>query len=152
MGASNSVDEQQIQVWRKQKPLKFGGRYWHGMAKIDEHRMIIVGGVDADYNTLSSCFIYDVRTQQSTPLHNDMPAALEVCRVVANDGYVYVIGGHDGNGDVVNTVYRLCLKSEEWTTMASMGTARYDSAAALKDKYIYVFGGYDDDGMSSTER
>eukprot|EP00814_Leptocylindrus_danicus_P002745 CAMPEP_0116025380 /NCGR_PEP_ID=MMETSP0321-20121206/13001_1 /TAXON_ID=163516 /ORGANISM="Leptocylindrus danicus var. danicus, Strain B650" /LENGTH=101 /DNA_ID=CAMNT_0003497537 /DNA_START=1 /DNA_END=302 /DNA_ORIENTATION=+ len=100
--------------------MQFGGRSDHGWAKIDEHRMIIVGGVDAGRNTrntLSSCFIYNVRTQQSTPLSNDMPEARMGCSVVANDEHIYVIGGYDDN-DVVNMVFRLCLKTEEWATMA----------------------------------
>ena len=113
MTSTTSVDEQQIQAWMNQEPMQLGGRCGcHGWAKIDEHRIIIVGGVDADRNRLSSCFIYNVRTQQSTPLRNDMPAALYGCRVVVNEKYVYVIGGF-GSGGYVNTVYRLCLKSEK---------------------------------------
>ena len=81
------------------------GRCCHGYAKIDEHRMIILGGMDEDRNILSSAYIYDVRTQQSTPLLNDMPAACANCSVVANDEFVYVIGGY-GNGGHVNTVYQ----------------------------------------------
>jgi len=128
------------------------------MAKIDEHRTIIVGGMDADRNKLSSGFIYDVRTQQSTPLRNDMPAALYGCCVVAIDAYVFVIGGFVKDRNVntacyVNTVYRLCLESEEWTTMAPMGNTRFAFAAVLKGKYIYVFGGYNGRRrLSSTER
>jgi len=123
-----------------------GGRYNHGSAKIDQYRMIIVGGEDAHAgNYLSSGYIYDVRTQQSTPLPNDMPEALTDCCVVANDANVYVIGGKDNSGDAVNTVYRLCLKTEKWSIMAPMATARFCFAAALKDNYIYIFGGCDDD-------
>ena len=43
-----------------------GAREGHGCCVIDEHRMIILGGDDDD-NVLSSGFIYDVRTEQSTP-------------------------------------------------------------------------------------
>eukprot|EP00816_Leptocylindrus_hargravesii_P002373 CAMPEP_0196802000 /NCGR_PEP_ID=MMETSP1362-20130617/1741_1 /TAXON_ID=163516 /ORGANISM="Leptocylindrus danicus, Strain CCMP1856" /LENGTH=270 /DNA_ID=CAMNT_0042173197 /DNA_START=30 /DNA_END=839 /DNA_ORIENTATION=+ len=153
---STSADKQHTQAWTNQQPMILGSRCGHGSASIDEHRIIIVGGRDAGGNVLSSGFIYDARTQQSTPLPNDMPAALTGCRVVANDEYVYVIGGYDGRR-AVNMVYRLCLKSEKWTTMAPMGTPRRYFAAILKDGYIYVFGGTNDDGamyydLSSTER
>jgi len=113
-----------------------------------------VGGMDTGGNTLSSGYIYDVRTQQSTRLLNDMPEALYSCCVVAKEEFVYVIGGRDDYAYSVNTVYRLCLKTFEWTTMAPMGTARGDFAADLKENYIYVFGGYnrDDGDLSSTER
>ena len=128
--------------------MKFGGRFFHGSTKIDEHRMIIVGGKDADENIFCCGFIYDVRTQQSTPLPNDMPEALFSCCVVADEKFVYVIGGFGING-YVNTVYRLCLVTQEWTTMAPMGTDRGFFAAAMKENYIYVFGG---ENLSSAER
>jgi len=136
-----TADEQYIRAWRKQKPLILDGRFAYGWAKIDEHRIIIVGGMDADCNALSSGYIYDVRTQQSTPLLNDMPDALSDCCVVANREYLYVIGGRDANDEIMNTVYRLCLKTFQWSTMAPMGTDRVYCAAALKENYIYVFGG-----------
>eukprot|EP00816_Leptocylindrus_hargravesii_P012174 CAMPEP_0196804252 /NCGR_PEP_ID=MMETSP1362-20130617/3830_1 /TAXON_ID=163516 /ORGANISM="Leptocylindrus danicus, Strain CCMP1856" /LENGTH=187 /DNA_ID=CAMNT_0042176417 /DNA_START=66 /DNA_END=626 /DNA_ORIENTATION=+ len=131
-----------------------GGRCGHGSAKTDEHRIIIVGGEDADRKRLSSGLIYDVRTQRSTPLPYDMPAALVGCRAVANDAYVYVLGGLNGFGGAVNTVYRLCLGTMEWTIMAPMATTRYYFAAVLKGNYIYVFGGFGFNGgcLSSTER
>ena len=137
-----------------QLPMLLRGRCVHCMAKIDEHRMIIVGGKDAkSCRPLSSGFIYSMRTQQSTHLINDMPAALKLCCVVSNEEYMFVIGGFR-HSHVVNTVYRLCLETFQWTTMAPMGIARVRMATALKDKYIYVFGGCnDDDGeLSSTER
>jgi len=151
---STSADDQYTHAWMKQKPMILDGRDGYGWAKIDQHRMIIVGGLDTGGNTLSSGYIYDVRTQQSTPLPNDMPVALSGCSVVANEEFVYVIGGGHVSGYSVNTVYRLCLKTFEWTTMAPMGTARGSYfAAALKENYIYVFGGFnDDDGLSSAER
>jgi len=137
----------------KQKHMILDGRWAHGSAKIDELRMIIVGGMDTVGNRLSSGYIYDVRTQQSTRLLNDMPEALYSCCVVAKEEFVYVIGGHGVNG-AVNTVYRLCLKSFEWKTMAPMGTARFGCIAALKDEYIYVFGGRNINGgwLYFTER
>ena len=68
----------------KLKPLMPDGREAYGSAKIDEHRMIIVGGFSEDGDAvgdddddlpdrtyLSSAYIYDVRTEQSTPLRND---------------------------------------------------------------------------------
>ena len=151
--ATVSGDQQNARGWKNQQPMILGGRSCHVSAKIDEHRMIIVGGEDADGNILSSCFIYDVRTQQSTPLRHDMPAALTGCRAVENDGFIYVIGGFGSNG-AVNTVYRLCLDTEVWSIMALMATARYNFAAALKGNYIYVFGGLNYDGrpLSSAER
>ena len=61
-----------------------GGRRGHRCCEIDDHRMIILGGQDDDYNALSSGFIYDARTKQSTPLPNDMPEARYGFSAVAN--------------------------------------------------------------------
>eukprot|EP00816_Leptocylindrus_hargravesii_P013054 CAMPEP_0196804752 /NCGR_PEP_ID=MMETSP1362-20130617/4414_1 /TAXON_ID=163516 /ORGANISM="Leptocylindrus danicus, Strain CCMP1856" /LENGTH=73 /DNA_ID=CAMNT_0042177235 /DNA_START=188 /DNA_END=406 /DNA_ORIENTATION=+ len=72
--ATKSANKQHTNAWRNQQPMILDGRFHHGSAKIDDHRIIIVGGQDADGNDLSSGFIYDARTQQSTPLPNDMPA------------------------------------------------------------------------------
>lgn len=116
-------------------------RRYYGSAKIDDHRIIIMGGRDADGSRLSSGFIYDVRTKQSTPLRHDMPVALCRCGVVANDAYVFVLGGEDHYDRYVNTVYRLCLETHEWTIMAPMDFTRADFAAVVKENYIYVFGG-----------
>eukprot|EP00816_Leptocylindrus_hargravesii_P008066 CAMPEP_0196801514 /NCGR_PEP_ID=MMETSP1362-20130617/1283_1 /TAXON_ID=163516 /ORGANISM="Leptocylindrus danicus, Strain CCMP1856" /LENGTH=86 /DNA_ID=CAMNT_0042172525 /DNA_START=5 /DNA_END=262 /DNA_ORIENTATION=+ len=85
--ASTSADEQDTQARRNQQPMKLG-RSGHGSASIDDHRMIIVGGMDEGGKRLSSGLIYDVRTQQSTPLRHDMPAALVGCCVVVNDEFV----------------------------------------------------------------
>ena len=151
---SNSTEEQDTQTWKNQRPMIQGSRSCHGSAKIDDHRVIIVGGRDADDNVLSSGFIYDARTQQSTPLCNDMPTALYCCYAVANGAYMYVIGGWDANHHSVNTVYRLSVVTEEWTMMAPMGTPRHSMAIILKDKYVYLFGGCIEDGanLSSAKR
>ena len=102
--------------------------------------MIILGGLDADNNALSSGFINDVRTKQSRPLPNDMPAAQSEFCAVANERYVFVIGGRGASGRVVNTMYRLSFETYEWVTLAPMGTARVAFASVLLDDYVYIFG------------
>ena len=86
------------------------GRDGHRSCEIDEHRMIILGGRGGG-NFLSSGFIYDVRTDQSTPLPNNMPAARSLFCAVANKRFVYVIGGVYANRRAVNTLYRLSLET-----------------------------------------
>ena len=103
--------------------------------------MIILGGKDDDGNVLSSGFIYDARTEHSTPLPNDMPAARYLFCAVSNKRYMYVIGGVDADSRVVNTVYRLSLETYECTTMAPMGTVQSACAVVLLGNYIYIFGG-----------
>ena len=137
---TNAVDEQHIRGWRELQSMIQGARENHGCCEIDDHRMIILGGYDGR-NILSSSFIYDERTKQSTPLPNNIPNALCGFSAVANERYLYVIGGCDADRRAVKTLYRLSLETYEWTTLAPMGTTRYECAAVLLDDYIYIFGG-----------
>ena len=138
--------------WSELKPLPEGSRWSHSCCAIDEHRMIIIGGINATWNAVSSGLIYDSRTRQMTPLPNDMPAARAESRAVANAENMYVIGGWGAGSR--NAVYRLSLETYEWTVMAPMSTVRYDCAVVLKGDYIYVFGGSGRDGnsLALTER
>ena len=110
--------------------MKQYARMDRGCCEIDEHRMIMLGGEDDnDGNALSSGFIYDARTKQSMPLHNDMPEARYGFSAVANKRYIYVIGGCGANSRAVNTLYRLSLETYEWANPAPMGTAQYQVLA-----------------------
>ena len=129
-----------------------GARSDHGCCEIDEHRMIILDGYDG-LNILSSGFIYDERTKQSTPLPNDIPNSLSGFSSVANERYLYVIGGRGADCRAVNTLYRLSLETYQWTTMAPMGTARCACAGVLLGDHLYIFGGINRSGtLASAER
>ena len=129
-----------------------GAKCGHGCCAIDEHRMIILGGYDKG-KVLSSGFVYDARSEQSAPLPSDMPAARYFFTAVANERFMYAIGGKDADGRAVNTLFRLSFETYEWTTMAPMWTARSACAGVLLGDYLYIFGGLDDDGaLASVER
>lgn len=64
------------------------------------------------------------------------------------NNYLWVIGGVDANGSVVNTVEGLYVLTRAWTTKAPMPTARRDAAAVAVDGKIYVLGGADANGDS----
>ena len=150
---SNTSDEQHTRGWRELQSMLQGAGRGHGCCEVDEHRMLILGGVDDDDNVLSSGFIYDAKAKHSTPLPNNMPVALHCFSAVANERYMYVIGGMGADWLEVNTAYRLSLETFEWATLAPMGTARHACAGVLLDDYLYIFGGYNDYGaLSSVER
>ena len=136
----SAAAKQDIRGWKALKPMPRGGRHDHCCCEIDDHRIIIVGGLDAYENILSSGMIYDARTELWTPLPNDMPEPLYSFGIAGNDKYVFVIGGMANRG-LSKAVYRLSLETYEWTTMAPMGTARWRLAAVRKGDCIYVFGG-----------
>lgn len=82
---------------------------------------------------------------------NDLNAGPTDCHAVSDGKYVYVIGGRLDNR-TVKTMYGLSLKTFKWSTMASMGTARYNFAIVLHGGYIYVLGGDGGDGYDTAER
>eukprot|EP00816_Leptocylindrus_hargravesii_P013906 CAMPEP_0196809488 /NCGR_PEP_ID=MMETSP1362-20130617/9417_1 /TAXON_ID=163516 /ORGANISM="Leptocylindrus danicus, Strain CCMP1856" /LENGTH=427 /DNA_ID=CAMNT_0042184201 /DNA_START=167 /DNA_END=1450 /DNA_ORIENTATION=+ len=138
--ASHAEDVKGTRKWMIQHVLD-GPRTDHDCCKIDEHQIIIVGGVDDSRNLFSSGVIYDGKTHLLTSLPNDMPADLSSLRAVNDGKYGYVFGGYGHRGTVMDSMYRLSLETYQWNTMAPMGTARYSFPAVLKGNYIYVFGG-----------
>ena len=145
--------KQDIRGWKALKPMLQVGRLYHGCCQIDDHRMIIVGGVDAVAgDKLASGMIYDARTELWMPLPNDMPQPLLHFGIAGNEKYVFVIGGKTARRLYINTVYQLSLETYEWTTMAPMATARRGLAAVRKGHYIYVFGGYSGRNLRLVER
>mmetsp|Transcript_23954 Transcript_23954/g.36913 ORF Transcript_23954/g.36913 Transcript_23954/m.36913 type:complete len:370 (+) Transcript_23954:127-1236(+) len=154
MGSGASIIETKPEAGCTDELVVQGSRYDYACTAIDEHRMVIIGGVDIDGFLLSNGAIYDSRTEHShawTPLPNDMPTALFDCRAVATETCVLVIGGRGSHG-VVNTVYRLSLETYKWTTMASMHVSRALCAAVRVKDFIYVFGGYNCETLVSVER
>ena len=109
----SAAAKQDIRGWKALKPMPQGGRHHHGCCEINDHRMIIVGGRDADGNRLDSGMIYDARTELWTPLPNDMPEGLCSVAIAVNDKYVFVIGGMPACCEYSNTVYRLSFETFE---------------------------------------
>lgn len=59
---------------------------------------------------------------------------------------LWVIGGQDASGNVVNTVEGLYVLTRAWETKNPMPTARRDAAAVAVDGKVYVIGGADQEG------
>jgi N-acetylneuraminic acid mutarotase len=79
---------------------------------------------------------------------NSLPANLLVASSVVWDGYVYVIGGFDGNGPV-NTVYSAQIDNSgnvgEWNGQGNtpMPIPLFGTSAVVYNGYIFVIGGSD---------
>lgn len=77
---------------------------------------------------------------------------------VVMGNYLYVLGGYDQEGNVLNSVERAAIKTDgtlsSWGLVSSsMRTPRYGAAAVVADGFLYVFGGKDGTGLSgSVER
>ena len=51
----------------------------------------------------------------------------------------------------LSSAERYCPKSNQWTRVASLGTARSDCCAVVCGEFIYVMGGYSGDSLRSVE-
>ncbi|KAF3695474.1 Kelch-like protein 20 [Channa argus] len=72
--------------------------------------------------------------------------------LVAMDGYLYAIGGHDST-TALNTMERYDPKMDTWSKQPPMLTRRTRAVAAVLESHLYVIGGNDGDmALSSVER
>ncbi|KAG2242981.1 hypothetical protein Bca4012_015755 [Brassica carinata] len=67
----------------------------------------------------------------------------EASSMVAHGCGIYIMGGRI-EGRASSTVLFLDCRSHTWSTLPSMGVARYSSVAGVVDGKIYVLGGCDD--------
>ena len=106
------------------------------------------GGYDggAYLNTIR-CFDSDTKSwREVAPMH----AKRCFTNLVNFRGNIYAIAGFDGMKRLAS-VERYCPNSNQWTRVASLGTARSDCAAVVCGEFIYVMGGYSGDSLRSVE-
>lgn len=63
------------------------------------------------------------------------------CAAVGMNGALYVVGGGDGAGQILNTVERYMPGWKQWETLQPMLEGRYGCAAANVGGALWVFGG-----------
>ncbi len=63
------------------------------------------------------------------------------------DGHIYVLGGRDGLGNVLDLATRYDPKTNRWDVLPPLRTARVNAAAVALQGRIYVLGGRDRDGQ-----
>mmetsp|Transcript_15452 Transcript_15452/g.31041 ORF Transcript_15452/g.31041 Transcript_15452/m.31041 type:complete len:448 (-) Transcript_15452:803-2146(-) len=72
------------------------------------------------------------------------------------EGYIYAIGGAAGNGggfvEPNGACERYSPASNQWSSIASMRTARQETAAAAVNGYVYVFGGRNPNNLNIVEK
>jgi hypothetical protein len=77
-------------------------------------------------------------------LSTDEPAALE-------PEMVFVLGGFDAFENALFSMDRYDVSSDQWSSVADMGTARYAFGACAVAGNVYVTGGLTQDDLSSVE-
>ncbi|KAL0877454.1 hypothetical protein Bca101_027159 [Brassica carinata] len=80
------------------------------------------------------------------PVRSYFYQPLDASSMVAHGCGIYVMGGRIGRR-ASSSVMILDCRSNTWTTLPSMGVARYSAAAGVVDGKIYILGGCDDRNM-----
>jgi len=80
---------------------------------------------------------------QSWTARSPMPTARWGVSSAQVNGFIYVIGGQDDNGEVLDTVERYDPSSDTWTSVAPLSDGIFNAAAVFFDGKIYVLGGRD---------
>jgi N-acetylneuraminic acid mutarotase len=156
MGNINSNNNNIQSNWNQHVTTLTTKRESHAAVAIDEHRILITGGKDGDFNGLSSVEIFD-STNETTTKVCDMNETWTADQSIRYKNDILVIGGYN-HGDyynTLNTVEKININdlSSGWTKMSAMNEKRSGFAAALNGDYIYVFGGFDGHTiLSSVER
>ena len=78
-----------------------------------------------------------------------MPTARTGVSAVVIDDMVYVMGGIDASGNILDVVEIYNPETDSWTPGPNLRTARYNFAAVVYNEQIFVLGGHDNDDESS---
>ena len=137
-------------------------RTLHQAVAIDDHRVVVSGGINDRFQTLKSAEIYDFWQNSVTSLPDFLVLRYFHSSVVCDD-QVFIIGGrsNSANIDGPDSIPDKSLKSVEyfnmkvdmkgtnrkhcykWKRVSDMGISRFDFASSVThdNKYIYVLGG-----------
>jgi hypothetical protein len=122
----------------------------------------VVGGRDADGNATDTVFRGQLEEGVLTGWEEVEELALPAPRAdlsgVPTINGMYVFGGRDGDGSIVDTVYRAelteavppALQPWEEVTQLPLPEARADTTAVIIASFIYVLGGEGPDGVSDS--
>ena len=109
-----------------------------GAAAVVGDRLVVVGG-EADGQLLPFSEIFDGTQWVRAP---GMPTPRDHLAAVADDRFVYAIGGRSLNADQnLGAFDRFDLTTGKWTKGPSMSTPRADLGASVVDGKVYAVGG-----------
>ncbi len=77
---------------------------------------------------------------------NTIPQTVAYHMSVVSNGYIFVIGGNNGGGSAISTVYSAPIKSDgtigTWATLNTLPALTQEGTAVTYNGYLYVLGGF----------
>ena len=108
-------------------------------------RAVIMLGVWLAFLFTQNALANDTRTWQ---FRTPMPTARTGVSAVELNGIVYVMGGIDAQGNVLDVVELYDPVTDSWENGPSLRTPRYNATAVVFDGDIYLIGGRDTSNMA----
>ena len=114
------------------------------MVLLDDGRVLVAGGTDADFTALASAEIYDPASGQWSVTGSLMQAREFPVAVPLDDGTVLVMGGRGGDSSVLASAELYNPVDGTWSSAGSMVQARLrHTASPLPGGKVLVTGGGD---------
>ncbi len=125
------------------------GRFWHRAVKLQDGRVLVIGGLNVTQGALSSCEIYNPVNGQWSQAASLNLARARFTATLLNNGSVLITGGHNGRSKVPYSSCELYLPGEDkWIEISSMSRARgYHSGILMADGKVMVSGGFSGPGQ-----
>lgn len=110
---------------------------------VEERGIWIVGGISsgAITSTVSQVDLFDPVQGDWHSAKTTLPTPVSFAGVAGVNGKIYIIGGFDSTGTVVNSVQIYDVTTATWSNGAGMTGARANIYAAVIDERIYILGG-----------
>ena len=116
-----------------------------------EDQIYAFGGASGDVpGRLKTAEVYDPETNKWTEIQ-PMKQERSDCASVVLDGFIYVIGGFDGE-NFLSSIEKYDPATGSWSTIGYMKTARSGVSAVRVEDRVFIIGGYDgEERLSSVE-
>ena len=132
-------------------------RNHQSVVRLDEERLIFVGGVNHLFNHVTSkCYEYNIRSSKYTKMGNLINRRF-FAQVAFTKGRLLVMGGRDYGGDsiaILNSCEEYDFGLKKWVQMSNLNYARCNFTSVVFKDHIYVFSGLgkSSDLLNSIER
>ena len=111
-------------------------------------KMLIFGGESPVYGVLNDTWKFGFKSHEwkkIEPMSCNVPISREMHSASVHDSIMYIIGGRDVNGNVLDDIWKYDEKRREWTKVnEAMTSGRCCHTSIALDKKMFVHGGCDD--------